>query len=69
VRRPISLLKPLQRIAEAQLGPVGGRERVEGEDVGLGIFEQGRDLAASGQDVSDFTGASKALAGLGLPIS
>jgi hypothetical protein len=40
VRRPISL----QRVCQAQLAPVLGRERVERHDVLLGLLEHGRDL-------------------------
>lgn len=37
-------VEPLQRVGGAQLGPVLGGERVEGQQVGLGVFEQPRDL-------------------------
>jgi hypothetical protein len=37
-------VQPLQRIRRAQLGPVLGGQRVEGEDVLLGVGEHRRDL-------------------------
>jgi hypothetical protein len=37
-------VEALKRIRRADLGPVLGRERVERQDVGLGVVEQRRDL-------------------------
>ena len=53
VRLPISLLKRSERVCRAQLAPVRGGERVEGDDVLLGVFEQCRDLAEPPFEVRD----------------
>ena len=46
-------VEALERIRAAQLAPVIGRERVEGEDVVLGVFEHRRDLAQAPVEVRD----------------
>ena len=46
-------VEALQRIRRAQLAPVRGRERVEGEDVGFGVLEQRRDLRQPAVEVRD----------------
>src|SRR6185503_10579903 len=38
-------VEALERVGAAQLAPVRARERVEGQDVGLGVLEHARDLA------------------------
>jgi hypothetical protein len=40
-------VEALERVGGSELAPVRGRERVEGQDVGLGVFEQRRDLRPS----------------------
>jgi hypothetical protein len=46
-------VEALERVRAAQLAPVISRERVEGEDVGLGVFEHGRDLAQAPVEMRD----------------
>ena len=46
-------VEALERVGGAQLAPVRGRERVEGEDVGLGVLEHRRDLAQPAIEVGD----------------
>jgi hypothetical protein len=52
------LVEALERVRRAQLGPVAGGERVEGEDVGLSVFEQRRNLAHPPVEVRDRLGES-----------
>jgi hypothetical protein len=53
------LVEALERVGRAQLRPVRRRERVEGEDVLLGVFEQRGDLGQLAVEVGD---------GLGEPV-
>ena len=56
-------VEALQRVGRPELAPVVGRERVEREDVGLGVFEHRGDLAHAPVEVRD--GFGKPVAGLG----
>jgi len=53
VRRPTSRLKRSSGLVERSLRPVTGRERVEREDVGLGVFEHHGDLSHPAVEVRD----------------
>ena len=53
VRRPISLLKRSSGFVRPQLAPVRARERVEGQDVGLGVLEHRRDLGQPPVEMRD----------------
>ena len=46
-------VEALEWVGGAQLAPVRARECVEGEDVGLGVLEQGRDLGQAPVEVRD----------------
>ena len=46
-------VEALERVRGAQLAPVRGRERVEGQEVGLGVFEHRRDLAEPAVEMRD----------------
>jgi hypothetical protein len=46
-------VKPLQRVGRAQLAPVVRRERVEREDVLLGLLEHRGDLAHPSLELGD----------------
>jgi hypothetical protein len=47
------LVEALERVCGPQLAPVRARERVEGQDVGFGVFEHGRDPAEPAVEVRD----------------
>ena len=49
-------VEALQRVGAAQLGPVLGGERVEGEHVVLGLFEQRGDLRQPALELRDGVG-------------
>jgi len=55
-------VEALKRIRRSDLGPVLRRKRVEREHVGLGVFEQRRDLRQPPLELRD--GVAQALAGL-----
>jgi hypothetical protein len=46
-------VEALERVGGAELSPVAGRERVEGQDVGFGVFEHRGDLAHPAVQVRD----------------
>ena len=46
----------LERVGGAQLGPVRGREGVEGEQVVLGLLEQGATFGATRREALDDLG-------------
>jgi hypothetical protein len=50
---PDLAVEALERVGRTQLAPVVGRERVEGEDVGLGILQQCGDLGEPPVEVRD----------------
>ena len=60
---PDLFVEALERVGRARLAPVRCRERVEGEDVGPGVLEHGRDLAEPAVEVRD--GFGKPVARLG----
>jgi hypothetical protein len=59
-------VKALERVRGSQLAPVAGRERVEREDVGLGVLEHGGDLAHPAVEMRD--GFREPIAGLRLGV-
>jgi hypothetical protein len=46
-------VEALERVGRAQLAPVRRRKRVEGQDVGLGVFEHRGDLGDPAIEVRD----------------
>jgi hypothetical protein len=46
-------VEALQRVGRAQLAVMGGRERVEGEDVLFGLLEHGGDLGQPALELAD----------------
>ena len=60
-------VEALQRIGGSEFGPVLGRERVEGEDVVLGLLEQPGDLRQPRLELAD--GLPEPLPGLGAELA
>src|SRR5579872_2592266 len=60
LRRPISLLTRLERVRAAELGPVLARERVERDQVFLGVLEQVADLWCGRLQTTDDLGRTVA---------
>ena len=46
-------VEALERVRGPELAPMPGRERVEGQDVALGVLEHRRDLAHPAVEVRD----------------
>ena len=46
-------VEALEWVGRSELAPVRGRERVEGQDVGLGVLEHRGDLAEPAVEVRD----------------